>query len=108
MNEKRVEVISEFNVEPIFIEHVKEAICRIIAPSRSEPGCWHYDFFENSEQNNQFILIELWANQSSWNQHLQQDYIKKCYTIIQAYLIKPIETRFFNSVELHQYHQPHV
>lgn len=100
MNDRHVEVIAEFNFNPMFIENAKHAILRIIAPSRSEAGCWHYDFFENPEQSNQFILVELWANKTSWEHHLQQEYIKKCLSIIEAYLLEPVKVRWFYPVEM--------
>lgn len=99
-NEKHVEVISEFKFDPQFVEHAKKAIFHVIAPSRSEPGCWHYDFFENPEEPNQFIMVELWANKSAWENHLEQPHIKKCIAIIEAYLLEPIKTRWFYPVEM--------
>jgi len=46
------------------------ALCKsMIAPSRAEPGCIHYSFYEDLNEENSFFFYEEWKDQTAIDLH---------------------------------------
>jgi quinol monooxygenase YgiN len=40
---------------------------------RKESGCLHADFYQDVENEKDFLVVEEWATQKDWDDHLQSD-----------------------------------
>jgi quinol monooxygenase YgiN len=40
---------------------------------RKESGCLHADFYQDVENEADFLVVEEWATQKDWDDHLQSD-----------------------------------
>ncbi|QUS61801.1 putative quinol monooxygenase [Synechocystis sp. PCC 7338] len=45
-----------------------------IEPSRSEPGCISYSFYEDETEDNKFLFFEVWRNRAALDYHFQTPY----------------------------------
>lgn len=48
-----------------------------IQPSRSEPGCISYSFYEDRTEENQFLFFEEWQSREALEQHFQTAYFQQ-------------------------------
>lgn len=50
---------------------------KVAAPSREEPGCISYNFYEQQPANNEFLFFEEWADQAAVDFHFQTPHFKE-------------------------------
>jgi quinol monooxygenase YgiN len=57
-------------------EHRRElcqTISSLINPVRNEKGCLTYNFYEEGDDKNSFVLIGEWETPDAWNSHLNSN-----------------------------------
>ena len=59
------------------VSEMKEVLIGLLAPTRSEPGCIHYELLENRADPSEFTFIEEWRDAESIQAHFAKDYIQK-------------------------------
>ncbi len=54
---------------------VKEALLKLIAPTRAEKGCIDYILHQDNQNPNLFLFYETWENHDLWQAHMQTPHI---------------------------------
>lgn len=67
VNTTRVSVYSENRKE--FCQTIES----LLAPIRNEKGCLMYTFYQESGDDNSFVLIGEWETRADWDKHLTSD-----------------------------------
>ena len=60
----------------VYPENRKEfcqTIQSLLAPIRNEKGCLKYSFYQETGDENSFVLIGEWETRADWDKHLQSD-----------------------------------
>lgn len=56
---------------------VKEVLEEVLTHSRQEEGCIQYDVHQSLENNQQFMIYEIWVNEDEINKHIDTEHYKK-------------------------------
>ena len=56
-------------------EELRKVLRDLMQSSRKEPGCRRYDMYASEEQGN-FVAIEIWASPAAFDQHKQTAHFK--------------------------------
>lgn len=75
MTTQRLTIVAQIQVKPAHKETVKAALLKLIATTRSEPGCINYDLHQDNEDENLFLFHENWKNRDLWQTHMQNDHL---------------------------------
>lgn len=66
----------------------------LLAPTRAEKGCVHYDLHYSLEQKGAFLFHETWATKADWERHMKTPHLE-------AFFKK--ETELVESIEMSQW-----
>jgi quinol monooxygenase YgiN len=66
---------------------------QLAAASRKDAGAVRYEVFQRSAPSNQFAMIEIWKDQSSYDAHAAAAHVKTFRQQIEPHLIAPIDER---------------
>lgn len=64
---------TRITVRPENRKELCQTISSLLIPLRSEKGCCAYRFYEETEDNNSFILIGEWESRAAWDKYLHSD-----------------------------------
>ncbi|WP_338116553.1 MULTISPECIES: putative quinol monooxygenase [Synechocystis] len=70
-----------------------------IGPSRSEPGCISYSFYEDETENNTFLFFEVWRNRAALEYHFQTPYFHEFVEKSPDLLAKAAEIKIYKIAE---------
>ncbi len=68
----------------------------MLEPARVERGCLNYRLYEDTENNNAFVLLEQWATQEDLERHLSTDNQRRLLELTDLLSEKP--ELLFNTV----------
>ncbi len=75
-----------FTAKPEKQNEIIELCVGMIQPSRNEPGCISYIFYQNVAEKNKFFFFEEWKDQSAIDFHVTtkhyKDFVPKFETMI--------------------------
>lgn len=57
------------------VELVKNALIKLIEPTRKEEGCLQYDLHQDNEHSEVFVY-ENWQSRELWQVHMNNDHLK--------------------------------
>lgn len=80
MSEK-IEITAFIKAVPGQAEPLKKAIVELIEKTLEEPGCEIFKVFQSHENSEQFILWEIFTDQSALQAHMAKDYTKKYFSL---------------------------
>ena len=66
-------IFVRINVRPANRQELSQTFLSIVEHVRKESGCLHADFYQDIENENDFLVVEEWANQKDLDDHLQSD-----------------------------------
>ncbi|UAJ73997.1 antibiotic biosynthesis monooxygenase [Synechocystis sp. PCC 7339] len=66
-----------------------------IEPSRSEPGCISYSFYEDETEDNKFLFFEVWRNRAALDYHFQTPYFHEFVEKSPDLLVKAAEIKVY-------------
>ena len=70
-------VTGEFRIPPPAIDAAREAMERVIAASRVEPGCQGYIYAEDVLEPGLFRVIEYWTDRAALDRHFTQPHMQR-------------------------------
>jgi len=56
---------------------LREALVKLLVPTRSEEGCLNYDLHESLEAPGKFLFYENWSSQEAHQNHMGSAHIKE-------------------------------
>ena len=54
-------------------KELSQTLPSIVGQVRKQSGCLHSGFYRNGENEEDFLVVEEWATQKDWDDHLQSD-----------------------------------
>ena len=66
-------IFVRINVRPANRQELSQTFLSIVERVRKESGCLHADFYQDVENENDFLVVEEWATQKDSDDHLQSD-----------------------------------
>ena len=73
---KNVTLIALFQAKPGQEIELRNALMRLVAPTRQEAGCLNYDLHVSPEDPAKFLFHENWTSKALLDAHLQSAHIK--------------------------------
>jgi len=66
-------IFIKINVRPEKRKELSQTLLSIVEQVRKESGCLHIDFYQNVDNEADFLMVEEWATQKDSNDHLRSD-----------------------------------
>ena len=76
MSDNNLTVIAQIKVKEGMEGNVREELFKLMAPTRSEPGCIVYDLYQSTDDKQTFMFYECWKSKRDLDEHLQKPYTK--------------------------------
>jgi quinol monooxygenase YgiN len=92
-NDPTVFMVTYIDVTPATRAADATALRQLAAASRKEAGVVRYEAFQRSAPANQFVIIEIWKDQQSFDAHAASAAVKAFRQQIEPHLIAPIDER---------------
>jgi quinol monooxygenase YgiN/mannose-6-phosphate isomerase-like protein (cupin superfamily) len=70
-------ITGKFTAKPERKEELIQLAQSLFEPSRAEPGCASYNFYEDPTSENSFLFLEEWTSQKAIDQHFQTAHFKR-------------------------------
>jgi len=67
-----------------------------LEPTRNEPGCISYAFYEDPGNANSFIYFEEWKSREALASHLKQPYVKALLDAFEGLLVGDADIRVYD------------
>ncbi len=64
-------IVARFRAKPGQDEALKQALAKLVPPTRREPGCYQYDLLQSPEDPLDLCIFERWQDEQSLQQHIQ-------------------------------------
>jgi quinol monooxygenase YgiN len=58
------------------IELVKAALIKLLEPTRKEKGCLQYELNQDNENQEIFMIFEIWTYREIWQTHMKNAHLK--------------------------------
>ena len=69
-----ITVITKMTVRPEKHREFLQTILALVDPSRRQSGCLSRDFYQDTCQEDSFVLLEEWESGKDLNRHLRSDW----------------------------------
>jgi quinol monooxygenase YgiN len=63
-------VVATISTKSEFRSEVRQALDKILAPSRAEAGCLQYDLHSARDNPDNFVMIERWQDDATLDRHM--------------------------------------
>ena len=74
--DKRYPMIVKFTVKENQINFVKDALLKLLIPTRKENGCLLYELHQDRENPRIFMFYEIWESKAHWQTHDKSDHVQ--------------------------------
>lgn len=98
MSTETLRVVAHLKAKPDKIEETREALIELINPTRDEDGCVRYELTQNNDDPTDFTFVEEWTSDSSLDEHLQTDHIRKLQSRAGELFASPPDIRRYTLV----------
>jgi quinol monooxygenase YgiN len=71
-----MKVILRLTVRADAVEEIKSIIAGLVGPTRKEPGCIAYEWFQNNADPCDFASVEEWRDQAALDAHWVTPHVK--------------------------------
>ena len=72
-----IRVIAKFSLKSGQKDKAVETARELIALTRKEDGCAHYDLAESATDENLLVILEAWESQTALDAHSASDHFKR-------------------------------
>ena len=69
-----ITITAIFKCDPEFLVQLKNLFEPLVAATRKEEACIQYDLHQSNEDENIFIMMEQWADDQGFDQHLKTNH----------------------------------
>ncbi len=91
-------VIVKIHVKPQYIDNFISATLRNAEFSIQEPGVVRFDFIQNIEKSNKFILIEIYTSKEAHLGHKITDHYKIWKKEVAEMMLEPRTSSFYENI----------
>jgi quinol monooxygenase YgiN len=90
-------VANRFEIKPEQRDLFLKLSTAALAPTRAEPGCISYGFYEEPTAQNSFIYYEEWKDRRALIEHLQKPYVQPLLAKFSEILKGPLVVRVYTT-----------
>ncbi|WP_162266528.1 putative quinol monooxygenase [Vibrio tritonius] len=76
MSEKTLTCVAVFAAREGKAQQLKEILDNLVIHTRKEPGCLSYEVFTSTENNQRFLVNELYKSKADFEYHSNTPYLK--------------------------------
>lgn len=76
MSEKTLTCVAVFAASEGKAQQLKEILDNLVIHTRKEPGCLSYEVFTSTENNQRFLVNELYKSKADFEYHSNTPYLK--------------------------------
>lgn len=69
-------IVANIVAHPEKVELVRTELEKLVAITRSEPGCLQYDLHQNNDNPAHFMFYENWASRELWQTHMRAPHLQ--------------------------------
>lgn len=69
-------IYAHFQAKPGNEDLVHKILSGLVQPTRQEPGCLHYEFYQSLDDKAKIILHEQWVDAAAHDIHMQMPYVQ--------------------------------
>lgn len=99
MNDSTITVVARIVALPGEIDAMRSLLASLVAPTRAEPGCISYGFFQDAERATHFLSVERWASAAAAAAHMETPHIRAALAAVGPLLAEPPEIRSYLPLE---------
>ncbi|NJK79622.1 MAG: antibiotic biosynthesis monooxygenase [Anaerolineales bacterium] len=77
MLDRHVRVVARIIAQPDAIDEVRSVLIDLIEPTRQESGCVAYEVLQADDRPAQFVVLEIWATRTDFQQHMESDHFNR-------------------------------
>ena len=74
-----IHVLATLIARPDTIGATRELLASLVAPSRAEPGCDHYQLFQSTDEPARFQTVERWHSAEAMQAHLASPHLTEAF-----------------------------
>lgn len=78
----RLSLVAIVKAQKESAECVRDELCKLVTPTRSEEGCIHYLLHQDIEAPEVFVFYETWESAEHLEKHLKTDHYLGCSSAI--------------------------
>jgi quinol monooxygenase YgiN len=71
-----LQIVAVFKSAPGKVQDLIEVFQTMTPPSRAEPGCLEYGFYQSEEDDSVVLAVETWADEAAFESHFNSDHLK--------------------------------
>ena len=75
-------VVATIPIRADGVEAAHTALAELVAATRAEEGCLHYEAYESGAAPGLFVTVEEWRNQDDLDAHMQTPHIAKAFEVL--------------------------
>lgn len=98
MSDNNLTVIAQIKTKKGMEENVREELFKLVAPTRSEPGCIVYDLYQSADNKHTFMFCECWRDKEDLDAHLRKPYIKSFMEKAGEMLTEPVGVSLWSKI----------
>ena len=88
-----VHVVARYLAKPGKEGEVRDVLHALIAPSRREIGCYHYDLLQNPDNPRDFCFVERWEDDEAFAQHSATEHVTTAVAGVEGLVEAPSDVR---------------
>lgn len=96
--EKPLTLVAFIRAKAGMEEELGQRLQALVAPTREEPGCIHYELHRSSEDPAQWMLYENWRSRRDLDLHFETPYLRDFLERAEGLLAEEMDLRFFSPV----------
>ena len=103
--DQMVVIASKLTIKPENRAEFIRLSTKLAEPTRREPGCLTYSFYEDAAAPNQFLFFEQWRNRAAFDAHHADAKIKDYEAKIPGWLADTVRVQVMGLRTLQEMHQ---
>jgi quinol monooxygenase YgiN len=96
---KTLTVVATFQARPGRESELRVALAGLLAPTRQEPGCLHYDLHQAAQEPAKFLFHENWTDKAALDAHLKSSHIQKLLPRVDELCVAFPQITFWERIE---------
>ena len=84
--EKPCGIVARFNVKKDKLGEMREVIQKSVPPTQKEPGCLHYEYSQDIDDETVFVLVEQWRDLPKLEMHFKTSHFRETAETLGAIL----------------------
>ena len=98
MADGSLRVVARIKAKPKQVAEVREALIRLVAPTRGEAGCIIYVLLQNQNDPTDFTFVEEWESHAALDRHAASEHIKATRERLRDIIEAPPDIRTYDLV----------